>query len=38
MLFVKDITYVVSLLLKTTAVQKTGYQTDLMSTSTSITN
>lgn len=37
MLFFKDITYV-SLLLKTTAVQKTGYQTELMSTSNSITN
>lgn len=38
MLFYKDITYDVSLLFKTTAVQKTGYQTELMSTSNSITN
>lgn len=38
MLFFKDITYVVSLLFNTTAVQKTGYQTELMSTRNSITN
>lgn len=38
MLFFKDIMYVVSLLFKTTAVRKTGYQTELMSTCNSITN